>query len=137
MNHTDTRAQPDMARRNTVIRNIVALTGDITIGIALASACTWLINVAALGIFLSFLMWLITAVLTLAISQYIVNPSVKFLLSDHKLEDAISTASGLYSAFSYLGDQTSQEIWRVVKGGLSSLAGAGVIGSFARRFRPG
>ena len=69
-------------RRNFFIRALSALAVDITVGIALASACTWVIEVAALGMFLSFLLWLLTIVLSLALSQHVVHPVVKTLLSD-------------------------------------------------------
>ena len=92
-------------RRNALIRTIAALTGDIATGLAFAALCTWLINAAALGVFLSFLLWLISALLCLAVSQYLIHPSVKFLLSDHKLEATLATASGLYEAVSFLGEQ--------------------------------
>lgn len=80
--------------------------------------CAWVIQVAALGLFLSFLVWLIAALLiSLVLSQYIVHPGVKFLLSDHKLDVAVGTVTGLCAAASQLGDRTSHQLWSAVKGG--------------------
>ena len=55
------------SRRNTVIRTVAALCGDIAVGVALATACGWVIEAAALGLFLSFLLWLVGTLLALAI----------------------------------------------------------------------
>ncbi len=120
-------------RRNFFIRTVATLVGDIAIAAALASACAWLINTAALGLFLSFLVWLIGTLLALAASQYLLHPSLQFMLSDQKLDDAIHTASGLCSAFGVLGEQGTQRVWSAVKGGLSGL---GSWGGFASRFKP-
>jgi hypothetical protein len=43
---------------------------------AFATACVWLIEAATLGLFLQLLVWLITALLAVAASQYIVHPTV-------------------------------------------------------------
>ena len=62
------------------------MTGDIAIGYALASICIWIIQVAALGLFLSFMLWLLTIVLSLAFSQYALHPATAALLCDRKLD---------------------------------------------------
>ena len=88
---------PMSSRRNTLIRTVATVTGDITIGVALASACVWLIEAATLGLFLSFLAWLLAAILSLALSQYVVHPVCAALLSDTKLDDmvrALATLTG-------------------------------------------
>jgi hypothetical protein len=81
------------SQRNVLIRSVAGLSGDIAIGIAVASACLWLIESAALGMFLSFLLWLLAALLALALSQCIVHPALKVLLSDRKLDAAIAAAT--------------------------------------------
>ena len=81
------------SRRNFFIRALSALAVDITVGIALASACTWIIEPAALGMFLSFMLWMLSILMSLALSQYVVHPVVKTLLSDRKLDDGIAAVS--------------------------------------------
>ena len=83
--------------RNILIRTVATIAGDITVGVAVASACVWIIEAAALGLFLSFLLWLIGAIVSLALSQYVVHPALTMLLSDHKLDVAVD-AFNLLSA---------------------------------------
>ena len=83
--------------RNILIRTVATIAGDITVGVAVASACVWIIEAAALGLFLSFLLWLIGAIVSLALSQYVVHPALTVLLSDHKLDVAVD-AFNLLSA---------------------------------------
>lgn len=83
------------SRRNTVIRTVATITGDIAAGLAMASIAIWFIEVAALGLFLSFLVWLIGAIAALALSQFVVHPTVTVLLSDKKLDIAVNAVSGL------------------------------------------
>ena len=85
------------SNRNILIRTVATIAGDITVGVAVASACIWIIETAALGLFLSFLLWLIGAILSLALSQYVVHPALTVLLSDHKLDVAVD-AFNLLSA---------------------------------------
>lgn len=123
-------------RRNTFIRSLAAVTGDIAVGLAFAAACSWVIQAAAFGLFVSFLMWLIASLLCLAVSQYVVHPSVRFLLSDSKLEDVVNTLAGLSDAAAYLGSRSGQQVWSAVKDGwgtLSSVAGLGDLASRLRR----
>ena len=103
------------SRRNNLIRTVVALGGDVAAGIALASVCVWLIEVAALGLFLSFLLWLITSVAALAVSQFVVHPMVQALLSESKLNDAVALATGTAQLVSQLGGALGQELWRKVQ----------------------
>lgn len=116
-----TRSQRD--RRNAVIRFVAAITGDIAVGLAMASLCSWIIQSAALGLFLSFLLWLIAALLSLALSQYLVHPGIKFLLSDHKLDMAVDTAGDLCSTLTVLGQQTGRQVWSAARRGLGGLGG--------------
>ena len=89
------------SRRNVLIRTVATLAGDITVGVAVASACVWLIEAATLGWFLAFLIWLIGAALSLVLSQYVVHPALSVLLSDHKLDIAVD-------AVTLLGDRLSR-----------------------------
>ncbi|MCB2036856.1 MAG: hypothetical protein KDF56_08130 [Ottowia sp.] len=82
-------------RRNFTIRSIALIAGDLATGMALASACTWLIETAALGLFLSFMAWLLAMTLSLALSQYLVHPAVRIALSDRKLDGAVFAMQGL------------------------------------------
>jgi hypothetical protein len=100
------------ARRNFLIRAATALTGEATIGVALAAGCIWAIQAASLGLFFSFVMWLITALLALALSQHLVHPAVAFVLSDAKLDRgievlrsvaiAVGEAGGLHAMRSFV-----------------------------------
>ena len=86
------------SRRNILIRTVAAVAGDIATGIAVATACAWFIEAAALGLFLSFLIWLVGALAALAFSQYVVHPAASVLLCDHKLDAVVDVATGLYTA---------------------------------------
>lgn len=77
------------SRRNILVRSMAVLAGDVATGVALATACVWMIEVAALGLFLSFLVWLLGLALSLALSQYLVHPAVQLVLSDRKLDGAV------------------------------------------------
>ena len=100
-----------MSRRKFIIRTVATLTGDLAAGLAVASACAWLIQTAALGMFLSFIAWLAVIAATLAISQHVVHPAVAALLSDRKLDDAISAAG----AFSRTAAHTAIDLWRLMQ----------------------
>ena len=88
------------SRRNVFIRTVATITGDISAAAACATAAVWIIEAAALGLFLSFLVWLIAAIASLALSQYVVHPVVSVALSDKKLDMAVSAMSGLVQRFS-------------------------------------
>ena len=83
--------------RRAAIRTVVAITGDIAATVAVAAACTWIIETAALGLFLSFLIWLLGLVISLAVSQYVVHPALSVVLSDAKLDWSIAALSQLCS----------------------------------------
>ena len=83
------------SKRNILIRTVATIAGDIATGVAVASACLWLIETAALGLFLSFLLWLIGTLLALALSQYVVHPALTVLLSDSKLDLAVDAVTSL------------------------------------------
>ena len=87
------------SRRNVIIRTVATVAGDIATGLAVASACIWIIESAALGLFLSFLIWLIGTLLALALSQYVVHPALTTLLSDSKLDLAVDAVTLLGNRF--------------------------------------
>jgi hypothetical protein len=106
-------------RHAFLVRSVATISGDIAIGVALASACTWLIQAAALGLFLSFVAWLLTFVLSLAMSQYVLHPVVQVVLSDRKLDHATHTVRALaggmqqhLSAFAGAGGFSPFRAWR-------------------------
>ena len=89
------------SRRNVIVRSVATIVGDIAIGIAVAKVCIWAIQAATLGLFLSFLLWLLGALLSLALSQYVAHPTVKLMLSDTKLDvglDAIASVAVVLDA---------------------------------------
>ncbi|MBY4594164.1 hypothetical protein K3217_01240 [bacterium BD-1] len=83
------------SRRNILVRSMAVLAGDVATGVALATACVWMIEAAALGLFLSFLVWLLGLALSLALSQYLVHPAVRLVLSDRKLDGAVFAVQSL------------------------------------------
>lgn len=97
-------------RRNILIRTVASVAGDIATGVAVASACVWLIETAALGLFLSFLVWLLGTLAALALSQYVLHPALSVALSDRKLDlavDAVSSLAGRLTAFARSTVQTA------------------------------
>lgn len=83
------------SRRNTLIRTIATITGDIAAGVAMASVAVWMIETAALGLFLSFLIWLLAAIASLVLSQYVVHPVITAVMSDTKLDLAVDAITDL------------------------------------------
>ena len=83
------------SRRNILIRTVATVVGDIAVAMAMASACLWLIEAATLGLFLSFLAWLLASLIALALSQYVVHPAAAIVLSSQKLDDGINALNGL------------------------------------------
>ena len=90
------------SRRNILIRSVAAVAGDVAVGVAIAAGCAWIIETAALGLFLSFMVWLLGPLLALALSQYVVHPTLSALLSDHKLDAAVETVTRLASRFGWV-----------------------------------
>ena len=103
---------PMSSRRNVLIRTVTAVLGDVATGIAVASACVWLIEAATLGLFLSFLTWLIGALAALALSQYLVHPAVALLLSDRKLDVSIAALAEVADQVMLVGPQIAQQLWQ-------------------------
>lgn len=95
------------SRRNFLIRSIATLAGDFSVGFTVGLACTWVIQSAALGLFLSFLAWLLAIILALAVSQHLVHPAANLLLCDRKLDRGIDAT--LVAARSAV--QTMQHLW--------------------------
>lgn len=91
------------SRRNILIRSVAGLAGDIAIGVAVASACVWAIEAATLGLFLSFLLWLLAAIVSLALSQFVLHPAVNLMLSDQKLDAAVNALAGAGAALDMAG----------------------------------
>jgi hypothetical protein len=83
------------SRRNIIIRSIATIVGDITVGVAFASTAVWIIESATLGLFLSFLIWLLAGIAALAFSQFVLHPTAKTVLSDQKLDLAVNAVTGL------------------------------------------
>lgn len=80
------------SRSHILVRIVATVSGDIATGVALATSCVWLIQTAALGLFLSFLAWLLAFIVSLAISQHVVHPVVQVMLSDRKLDGVVYAA---------------------------------------------
>jgi hypothetical protein len=91
------------SRRNIIIRTVATLCGDVATGVAMASAALWIIQAATLGLFLSFLLWLLSAILALAFSQYVVHPAASVLLSDRKLDMGIKAVSAMATEVAQMG----------------------------------
>ncbi len=90
------------SRRNYFIRTVASVTGDLAAGLALAAACTWVIQVAVLGVFLSFLLWLLGLIAWLALSQYTIHPVIAALLSDRKLDQGLAISAEALSTTAFL-----------------------------------
>ena len=103
------------SRRNVLIRTVATVVGDIAVAVAMASACLWLIEAATLGLFLSFLLWLIATLVAMAASQYIVHPTVTLLLSDRKLDQTIDALSSMAELVSQGGLLTAAQLWAKFK----------------------
>ena len=114
---------PMSSRRNTLIRTVAALCGDIAVGVGLAIACAWIVEVAALGLFLSFLLWLVGTLLALALSQYLVHPAVQLVLSDRKLDGAVDVLSVLAEAAQGAGAQVGGRLMRFTRQSWQAMAG--------------
>ncbi len=106
------------ARRGIFVRTVAGIAGDVAIGIGLAGTCAWIIQSAALGLFLSFLLWIAALLLSLAVSQYVVRPTIRFALSDAKLDRGLEALSALAQSAKEAGaplwQQLSQGIGRFV-----------------------
>ncbi|MFO1199047.1 MAG: hypothetical protein U1E86_18975 [Burkholderiaceae bacterium] len=112
------------SRHGVIVRLVASLTGDVTVGIGVASACGWLISAAGFGFFMSFLSWLAAALFALAISQYLVHPAAEFLLSDRKLDQALDAITGVGNALRITGVAIGQNAVQAVRGVAASAVAA-------------
>ena len=112
---TSTKIYMFNSRRNVLIRSVASVLGDVAAGIAVASACVWLIEAATLGLFLSFLAWLIGSLVAMALSQYVVHPAIALLLSDRKLDVGIDAASVLAEFFLQASAAWTESLWVKLK----------------------
>jgi len=103
------------SRRNVIIRSVASIAGDITIGIAMANVCVWAIQAATLGLFLSFMVWLLGALLSLVLSQLVLHPTVKLLLSDAKLDAGMDAITGIALALDAVGGVAVDNALRFAK----------------------
>jgi len=94
-------------RRNFFIRAVATVTGDVAIGYAMASACVWVIQYAALSVFLSFMLWLLAIVMALAFSQYALHPALTVLLSDKKLDRGLAITADAVRT----GAEAAKQLW--------------------------
>lgn len=99
------------SRRNVIIRTVAAVCGDIATGLAIASACVWLIEAATLGMFLSFLVWLLGTLVALALSQYVVHPALAVLLSNRKLDRSMDGLTAMAELLTQVGTQSARQLW--------------------------
>lgn len=112
------------ARRNFFIRSIATITGDVAVGYAFGAACVWVIQSAALGLFLGFWLWLLAIFLALAVSQYVVHPAAAVLLSDSKLDRGIDVLSGLVDTARSFGLDLRSPLLRELKQRMARFARA-------------
>lgn len=97
-------------RTKFLVRAVATITGDFSTGFAVAAACVWVVESAALGLFLSFLAWLLGLIVALALSQHVIHPVAEVLLSDRKLDQAAALAASARDTAVDLG----RELWRRV-----------------------
>ncbi len=117
-----------MSRRNFFIRTVATLTGDLALGYSMALACTWVIQAAALGPFLSFMAWLVGILAALALSQYVVHPALQFALSDRKLDRGLAALSSLVQTVTGVHTDAGSPSWSQLRSRVGRFAG-----SFAAR----
>lgn len=110
-------------RRYALVRTVATLTGDFAVGMAFGSLCSWIIAAASLGTFLSFLAWIVAALLALLVSQHVVHPGMKFLLSDRKLDDVVDGVQLLARAAVPLAQRFGppEALWQAVRRGAQDL----------------
>ena len=101
---------PMSSRRNLIIRTVATVSGDIATGLAVAAAAVWIIETAAFGLFLSFLIWLLAALAALALSQYVVHPALTVVLSDQKLDLAVNAVTSLADRLTAFARSTLQTV---------------------------
>ena len=90
------------------VHAVATTCGDFTVGFTMAVACTWVIQSAGLGLFLSFLLWLLAVIVSLALSQYVIHPLAAALLSERKLDQTVHAAAAAASS----GTDAAKRMWR-------------------------
>lgn len=110
-------------RRYALVRTVATLAGDFAVGVAFGAMCSWVITAASLGTFLSFLAWIVAVMLALLVSQHVVHPGVKFLMSDRKLDDVVEGAHALVQAAKPLARRfvPSDDVWQFLHRGAQDL----------------
>jgi len=103
------------SRRNVIVRCLTSMTGDIALAVAVASGCVWVIEAASLGLFLSFMVWLVATLAALAFSQLVLHPAVNMLLSDRKFDGTIDTIIDVVQGFDAIGGEAVHSATRYVK----------------------
>lgn len=98
--------------RYATLRAMASLAGDIALATAVAGACSWLIQSAALGLFLAFLVWLLGLILSLALSQYLVHPTVQWVMADDKLSRGFDAAAEFGTWAANLAAQANSPVVR-------------------------
>lgn len=109
-------------RRYALVRLVASLTGDFAVGMAFGSACAWFITTAALGAFLALLAWIATALLALLVSQHVIHPGVKFVLSDTKLDDLVDAAISLAEGVADFARGAGSPAWDHLRGSFGRFA---------------
>ncbi len=109
------------SRRNVLIRSITGLCGDIAVAVTVASACSWIIQYATLGLFLTFLVWMLGLLISLAISQLVVHPIVDALLSNRKLDAALGVVGSFGDTVNATGSKAVGGVVDFAKSTLSRM----------------
>ncbi len=112
--------KPDSASRIYLLRSAAGLAGDAAVAAALIQGCLWIVEAAALGLFLQFMLWLLAALIALAISQYLIHPAVELLLADDKLTRTGRAIAELRRGFEqHVGPTVKDAPWDKAFAGLS------------------
>ena len=114
--------KPDAAYRLSLLRSAAGIAGDAAVAAALIQTCLWITQAASLRLFLQFMLWLLAALIALAVSQYLVHPVVNVLLADDKLTRAGRAFAQMRSGIgSYVTPAAKNAPWGDVLTGLSRL----------------
>lgn len=75
--------------RFALIRGSVGLVAGASIGLAFANACIYIVTAASLGLFLSFLVWLLGMLATLAASLFASNV-ITSVVTNERIDAALA-----------------------------------------------
>lgn len=109
------------SRRNVIVRCLTSMVGDIGLAVAVVSGCAWIVEAASLGMFLTFLLWLVAILSALAFSQLVLHPLVNMALSDRKFDDTVDTVIGVVQTFDAIGGKTLDSAARYAQSAWSRL----------------